>query len=208
MVETSGWSFEWGESLSAPVVVLALPAEQTLALLHATPEAASVLDTARAILAMVRSQPCLTVVAGYSLDAPAPDWDICYPEASPVLQAVARDSGKRPSPAFHTMIYQAHPRWSREHIGAPRWREAILVEAGRLLGPWAAEPRFTHAHRWQHACTDRTAELASPLFLDLPGGAHLGLAGEVFAAGGGVEAAWASGARLAKRILAAEGAPR
>ena len=46
------------------------------------------------------------------------------------------------------------------------------------------------------------------MFFDLPGGSRLGLAGEAFAAGGGVEAAWSSGARLAKRILGAEGALR
>jgi predicted NAD/FAD-dependent oxidoreductase len=198
---------EGGETLTARVVVLALAAEQALALLHATAEEAPVLDTARALLAMVRSQPCLTLVAGYPLEAPAPGWDICYPEASPVLQALARDSAKRPSPSFHAMIYQATPRWSREHFGAEGWPEAILDEAARLLGPWAAEPRFIHAHRWRHARTDRAAELAAPLFLDLPGGARLGVAGEAFAAGGGVEAAWASGGCLARRILA-EGAGR
>ncbi len=199
---------EGGEGVTARVVVLALAAEQALALLDATAEEAPALDTARALLAMVRSQPCLAVVAGYPIEAPAPAWDICYPEASPVLQALARDSGKRPSPAFHVMIYQAHARWSREHLGSDGWRDAVLGEAARILGPWAAAPCFTHAHRFRHARTDRSAELASPVFLDLPGGAHLGLAGEAFSAGGGVEAAWASGARLASRILAEESTPR
>jgi renalase len=211
---------EGGASEAAATVVLALAAEQVLALLHASAAAAPALDTARALLEMVRSQPCLAVVAGYPLGAreagpgfgaaggpietgvPAPGWDICYPEASRVLQLLAHDSAKRPSPAYRAMVYQAQPRWSREHFADEHWPEAMIAEAARLLGPWAAEPSFRHAHRWRHARTDLGAELAAPLFFELPGGARLGIAGELFSPGGGVEAAWLSGGRLARRILA------
>lgn len=193
---------EGGASEAATTVVLALAAEQVLALLHASAAAAKALDTARALLEMLRSQPCLAVVAGYPLDTPAPAWDVWYPEASRVLQLLAHDSAKRASPAYRAMVYQAHPRWSRDHFADERWPEAMIAEAARLAGPWAATPSFRHAHRWRHARTNLGAELAAPLLFELPGGARLGIAGEVFSPGGGVEAAWLSGGRLARRILA------
>jgi renalase len=192
---------EGGAAETAPTVILALAAEQVLALLHASAAAAPALDTARALLEMLRSQPCLTVVAGYPLTVPAPGWDICYPEGSRVLQLLAHDSAKRPSPAYRALVYQAHPRWSREHFADEHWPEAMIAEAARLVGRWAAEPSFRHAHRWRHARTDLGAELSAPLLLALPGGARLGIAGELFSPGGGVEAAWLSGGRLARRIL-------
>jgi len=195
---------EGGASLAAPTVVVALAAEQSLALLRAATGHPGPLATACALLEAVRSQPCLTVLAGYPLAAAAPTWDICYPGDSPVLQILAQDSTKRDRPAFHAMVYQAHPRWSREHLDDPRWPDAILAEAARILGPWAAAPTWTQSHRWRHARTDRSAELRGPLHLELPGGARLGLCGELFAPGGGVEAAWSSGERLARRILAEE----
>ena len=77
----------------------------------------------------------------------------------------------------------------------------MLEEAARLIGPWASRPEWHQSHRWRHARVDRGAELAGPMLLRLPGGGHLGLAGEIFAPGGGVEAAWTSGRRLARRIL-------
>lgn len=199
-----GVELEGGGSLSAPTVVLALAAEQALALLAASPLSAPfapALDTARTLLGMVRSRPCLTVLAGYPLSAPAPPWDIHYPEASRVLQAVAHESTKRVDPAYRAMVYQASPRWSHEHLGDADWAGAMLAEAGRLLGPWASAPTFFEPHRWRYARTELGAELAAPLLLTLPGGARLGLAGELFAPGGGVEGAWISGRRLAKRIL-------
>jgi predicted NAD/FAD-dependent oxidoreductase len=44
------------------------------------------------------------------------------------------------------------------------------------------------------------------MLLSLPGGGRIGLCGDRFAPGGGVEAAWRSGRMLAGRILAGEGA--
>jgi hypothetical protein len=41
------------------------------------------------------------------------------------------------------------------------------------------------------------------MLVPFPGGGRIGLAGEIFAPGGGVEAAFISGRRLAKRILGA-----
>jgi len=192
---------EDGAALSSPTVVLALAGEQASALLAASTLAAPAIDTARALLGMVHSHACLTVIAGYPLEVPAPAWDLYFPDASRVLQVAAHDSTKRAAPGYRALVYQAHASWSHDHLDDPAWAPALLAEAARVLGPWAAAPWFSEPHRWRHARTDRGAELAAPLLLGLPGGARLGLAGELFAAGGGVEGAWISGRRLAQRIL-------
>jgi hypothetical protein len=192
------------EPVVARTVVFAVAAEQALNLLTASPATAPALATARALVGMVRTQPCLTVLAGYPIELPSPGFDVMHPEASSVLQVIAHDSSKRAAPAYHALVYQAHPRWSRERAGDEDWPQVMLAEAARLLGPWAAEPRFSHAHRWRYARTDRGAELAAPLLFSLPGGARLGFVGELFAPGGGVEAAWISGRAVARRILAEE----
>ena len=77
----------------------------------------------------------------------------------------------------------------------------MLTEAASQLGAWAGTPRFTHAHRWSYARLERGSELSQPVRIKLPGGQRLGLAGDVFAPGGGVQAAWLSGSRLADRLL-------
>jgi predicted NAD/FAD-dependent oxidoreductase len=195
-----------GEPLEAGTVVLALAAEQAGALLAGVPDAPPDLASARALLHLSRSQPCLSLLALYPAEAPPPAWQVCYPEDSRVLQLLSHDSSKRRPPARLAMVYQAHPAWSRAHLEDAAWPEAVLAEAGRLLGPWAVRPATSHAHRWRHARNDRSAELAGPMLLSLPGGGRIGLCGDRFAPGGGVEAAWRSGRMLAGRILAGEGA--
>jgi predicted NAD/FAD-dependent oxidoreductase len=193
-----------GEAAEARTLVLAIAAEQASDLLGTLPVAPPAVETARAILGMARSEACLALLATYPEGAPAPSWHVSYPEDSRLIQLAVHDSSKRERPAFLAMVYQAHPRWSRDHLDASGWAEAVLAEAGALFGTWAARPARVEEHRWRFARTGRSAELAAPLLLALPGGARLGIAGERFAPGGGVEAAWASGRMLARQILAAE----
>lgn len=197
---------EGAAPLRARTVILALASEQASRLLETMRDAPRELASARALLAMIRPQPCLTVIAGYPLDVPAPTWHVSYPEDSRVLQLIAHDSSKRARKSFVAMVIQAHARWSREHLADPDFPRALLAEVARLLGPWAEAPRFTEPHRWRYARTDLGAELSGPLLLRLPGGSRLGLAGEIFAPGGGVEAAWVAGQNLARRIAAEEDA--
>jgi hypothetical protein len=93
--------------------------------------------------------------------------------------------------------------WSRKRLEDPpgRWTGEILEEASRLVGDWAARPAWSQSHRWRYARADMGSELSAPPVLTFPGGARLALAGEVFSPGGGVEAAWTSGRRVAKRLL-------
>ncbi len=189
-----------GEPVLARTVVLAVAPEQAVALLDA--QAGGAVATIRAILAMSPSEPALALAALYPADAPVPPWQVHYPEASRVLQLVSHDSSKRPAPGFRALVFQTHPRWSAEHLDDSAWPEQVLAEAGRIVGPWAAAPLHRHAHRWTWARTGRVGELAAPMCVALPGGAQLGVCGDRFAPGGGVEAAWTSGRALAARILA------
>jgi predicted NAD/FAD-dependent oxidoreductase len=193
---------ESGEPVEAGEVVLALAAEQADALLGTVPAAPLEVESARGLLALSRSQPCLALIAVYARSAPAPEWHALYPEDSRILQFVSHDSSKRGPAGLLAMVYQAHARWSGEHLDDPEWPAAVLKEAERLLGPWAARPAAADAHRWKHARNDKAAELAAPMLLTLPGGARLGLCGDRFARGGGVEGAWRSGRALAARLLA------
>jgi predicted NAD/FAD-dependent oxidoreductase len=195
---------EEGGALEARTAVLALAGEQAQALLQGVVGDAPAIASAQALLDLTRSQACLALAAAYPAEAPPPSWQVAYPEDSRLVQLVAHDSSKRPHPPILVLVIQAQPHWSRQHLDDPDWQEALLEEAGRLLGPWARRPRLVEGQRWRYARVDRAGELAAPPLLTLGGGARLGLAGERFAAGGGVEAAWLSGRRLARRILAEE----
>jgi predicted NAD/FAD-dependent oxidoreductase len=190
-----------GGEVSATTVVLALAAEQTDALLGTLPAPPREVASARGLLQLSASEPCLTLAALYPRSAPAPGWHALFPEGSPCLQVVTHDSAKRVSPAMLGIVYQAAPRWSRERLEAADWHRDLLAEAERLLGPWAARPVAMHAHRWRWARNDASAQLSSPTLFSLPGGARLGICGDRFAPGGGLEAAWRSGRSLAARLL-------
>lgn len=189
-------------TVEAGTVVLAMAAEQLsalLATLPGEPEAAA----AAAVLGLAASEPCLAVMARYPDGVPAPDWHVCLPEASRALQLASNESSKRRS-AGAALVYQAHPAWSRRHADDPAWPRALLDEAGRVLGPWAAAPCALEAHRWEYARSALDAELSGPMLLTLSGGGRLGLCGDRLGPGGGVEGAWISGRRLARRILEVE----
>lgn len=192
---------EDGAAVDADEVVLALAAEQAHALLGTIPRAPHEIESARGLLALTRSQPCLALIALYAPATPAPPWHALYPIGSRVLQLASHDSSKRPRAGLLAMVYQAHARWSRDHLEDPDWPDELLREATRLLGPWAGRPSVRQAHRWLHARNDRSAELAGPILLTLPGGARLGVCGDRFAPGAGAEAAWRSGRAMARRIL-------
>jgi len=196
-----GVSLQDGAPLRAGRVVLALACEQARALLATLGPAPPEVRSAIALLDMARSDPCLALLATYGAGAPRPAWDVAYPEGSRVLQIASHDSAKRAGAPPLALVLQAHPGWSRQHLEDPAWPQALLAEAARLLGPWAGAPVAFEPHRWRLARVDGSAELAGPLLLTLPGGARLGLCGDRFAPGGGVEAAWQSGRRLAQRLL-------
>jgi predicted NAD/FAD-dependent oxidoreductase len=183
-------------------LVVAMALEEILSLLE-TLEPRSEVAGLQALLGMFTSVPSLTLLAAYPPGAPAPDWDILYPEGSTSLQLISQDSRKRDQPRFVTLVIQARPGWSRERLELPEeiWSAELLQEAVGEVGDWALQPLWTSAHRWRYARVDRGNELARPVLARFPEGPRLGLAGDVFSPGGGVQAAWLSGSALAQRFL-------
>lgn len=183
-------------------LVLAMALEDTLALLATLP-AGTGSASIQALLGMFSSVPSLTLIAGYPVGAHTPPWDLLLPE-SEVLQLIAHDSAKRVEPRFLTLVCQARPKWSRVRLEQPmvEWAPELLEAASAELGPWALRPIWTFPHRWRHARVDRSCELAQPVRIRFDHGQTLGLAGDVFTPGGGLQAAWRSGARLAESLLA------
>ncbi len=185
-------------------VVLAVAPEQVLRLLEGGPELPRPLAAVRAVLETSSSEPSLSLCAAFPPGTPRPGWDAWYPEDSTVLQYVGHESSKREAPPFVGLVVQAQPGWSRRHLDDPAWPDVLLAEAGRVVGEWAGRPSNVHAHRWRFARSDRASELSGPIRVQLPGGGSLGICGDRFAPGGGVEAAWISGRELGRRIAAPE----
>lgn len=203
-----GWGVEddSGTTHSAGTLVLTPPVRQTVTFLETLRGVSRELDGIVALLSMMSSLPCLTVMAGYDRHGAAPDWDMLYPERSSVLHLVSHDSSKRADPAWTVLVLQALPGWSRRNLDAPeeQWTAELLADARTQVGQWAARPLWTQSHRWRYARAGTGNELTRPLLVTLPGGARLGIAGEVCAPGGGIQAAWSSGVRLAGRLMGKE----
>jgi renalase len=199
-----GVVLEGGESLRARHLVLALAGEQVLRLLDGAGELPRSVASVRALLDTGASEPSLSICAAYPDGTPHPSWDAWFPEGSRVLQYLGHESSKRLDPPFLGLVLQAQSAWSRAHLEDPEWPGALLAEAARLAGGWAARPTATHAHRWRFARTDLASELSGPVLVRLPSGGSVGICGDRFAPGGGVEAAWISGRELGRRISAQE----
>lgn len=191
-----------GQGFRGRDLVLALALEQTLGLLPMLPPGAG-LAGAAAMLGLFSSVPCLAVAAVYSRGTDAPAWDVCFPEEGDALLAISNESTKRPEFGRCLLVLQGQPRWSRERLEQPResWAEELLGHGARLVGRWAASPEQVHYHRWRYARLDKANELANPLVFRA-GASRVGVAGDLFAPGGGVQAAWMSGDRLGVMLSA------
>ncbi len=193
---------ENGERFQTTDLVLALAIEQARKLLARVEVAGRALLPVQALLDMVGSRPCLSMIATYGT-RPAPVTDLWLPEDSPSLQLVAHDSAKRVDPARLVLVLQAHAKWSTENLTRPtaEWSRELLEESRRVIGPWAGQPDSTHPHTWRYARVDRGCEFSSPLITSLANGSRISHTGELFAPQGGVEAAFGAGRALARRLV-------
>jgi len=194
-----------GERLLARDLVLALALEQAAPFVRMLGDAEGARG-ALGLMEMFASIPSLTLIAGYEPAAPAPDWEVWYPEDEPALLLVSNESSKRPGAAARIFVFQTSGRWSVERMDRPReeWGAELLGIASRRLGQWAGSPRWTHPHRWRYGRLDRANELAGPLEVRV-GGSRIGIAGDLFSPGGGIQAAWLSGDRLGARMAGGPG---
>ena len=190
-----------GEKLAARDVVLAMALEQSASFLRTLTS----IKRARSLLAlldMFSSSACLTMIAGYETSVHMPAWDIVYPEDEPALLLISNESSKRPNRPGRVLVFQASARWSRQRLEEPKeeWSRELLQVAARRLGVWARTPRWTHLHRWRYSRVDRANELAGPLVMEIEK-SRLGITGDLFSPGGGMQASWVAGDRLGERLV-------
>jgi len=202
-----GWDLTLasGQTLRAGTVVLTMPPPSVLRLLQdliPLPEAvAAVLP----LLKLVRTLPCLTILARYPEGFTPPAWEASFPATSPAIHTILHDSSKRAGRPRLILVVQARPRFSHERLDEPagRWTRTLLAEVAALHGDWAAKPELVQSHVWHYARVDSPSQLASPILVRLDGGAVLGLAGDGLHPAGGVEGAYLSGLGLAERLMEA-----
>jgi predicted NAD/FAD-dependent oxidoreductase len=193
---------EDGRDYAAAAVCLCTPAPQALELLPRPGDGPPELETVRHLLGGVSYVRCLTLLAGFEPKVLAPDWHMAYPEDSRILQLVSHDSSKRERPGRTVLVLQALPHWSRESWERPAesWSLEMLREAASRYGDWIRRPRWMQTRRWRFARVGGGGDMCVPPIVDLPDGSRLGVSGEAFAWGRGVQAAWRSGIRLAERM--------
>jgi renalase len=184
-----GWRLfvERGEVFEVDVAVIAVPAEQTAALL--APVAPDLASQARG----ATSEPCWTVMLAFS-EAVSVVRD-CW-RGHDVIAWAARNNSKPGRIGPESWVVQASLGWSRRYLEAnPEWVAVKLTEALSNQLDVALPPCVGIAsHRWRFA---RSAEEGSGAVLDHS--RRLGLCGD-WLIGPRVEAAWVSGTGLAELI--------
>jgi len=184
-----GWRLrvELGGVFEVDVIVFAMPAEQTSAMLaSAAPDLA-----ARASAA--RSEPCWTVMLAFA-EAVAVDQN-CWRGKDSVGWA-ARNSSKPGRIGPESWVVQAAPDWSAQHLDAdPDWiAVALKASFSELLDTELPPCVGLASHRWRYA---RSGVGGSRAIFDSD--RRLGICGDWLIAPR-VEAAWISGTELAELI--------
>jgi len=186
----------------ARFVVVACEPPQSLALVEplvaAWPNAGDGLERLRT----VPVEPALTVIAGYPLDVPEPDFDVCHPLDATMLHTIANDSSKRDAPRHRVLVLQARPRYSAERFDDPpeAWARELLWEAGEVLGAWAAAPAWHALHRWRVARVLARHQVGDGVAFPSPQGGGIAVIGDAFAAVPGLEGAYLSGVAMAEQL--------
>lgn len=199
---------ERGERWSGNVVVAACAVDESVELVAPAVEgwegAGVKLERVRA----VPVQPAFTVIAGYSLEAPEPAFDMWHPLEATMLHTIAHDSAKRDQPLHRVLVLQGRAGWSEGHRDSDdaTWRDELLWETAELLGGWARTPAWSQCHRWLSARVLERHLLGDPVVFLGPRECAVAMIGDAFARDPGLEGAYMSGLALAEQIRAAAGA--
>ena len=191
-----------GDRLLARTVALAPPVPSVQALLTTINPPDPAVVRPLPLLNLVHAVPCLTVIARYPLDTPRPAWHASYPRDSAAVQTILHDSSKRAGTPRLTLVIQARPAFSQQHLDAPddTWTRTPLAQAAALHGHWAGAPDLVQSHRWRYVRVVAGTALASPLVAHCEDGPTLGIAGDGLHPSVGVEGAYLSGSALAERL--------
>ena len=193
---TNGASFESG------TLVCAMSIAQSLALLEPLvqhwPGAPETLERMHGVQVL----PVLTLIAGWALDSPEPEFDAWHPIETTMIGAIYHDSRKRRAPRHRVLVVHARPAFSREHLDTDRaaWAAELQWELGELLGSWAARPLWVQPHRWEGGRVRNDDLLGGPAGFDPPSGGRIVVVGDAFAATPGVEGAFWSGHGAGERL--------
>ncbi|HAJ60833.1 MAG TPA: FAD-dependent oxidoreductase, partial [Cyanobacteria bacterium UBA8543] len=144
--------------LTAGAVVVAIPAPQALMLLKPLAESGlspDFLDT----LHSVEFDPCLSVMAGYSVDCPVPTWKACTLSKDSDLAWIGLDSSKRPDAQIPIFVLQSTAEFAKRYLDAedlnPAAEQLLSHAAKKLLIPWLETPDWFQVHRWRYAFPSR-----------------------------------------------------
>jgi renalase len=179
-----------GDAWRCDRVVITVPAPQLAGLLGATHPLSGEVDG-------VRMDPCLTLMAAFTPDAPRPF--ASRSDAADALAWIALDASKPGRPAAATWVAQASPAWSNAHLELePAALASLMLPllCERLGAPRASVIHAT-THRWRHARV--ATPLGRPFLRDATRTLH---AGGDWCLDARVEAAWTSGDAIARDILA------
>ena len=171
------------------VVLLALPAEQAVPLLSASP-------ALRAQAAGVRMQPTWTVLAGFEAPLAIPaDGLFCHDSS---LSWIARSNSKPGRNGGENWVLHASADWSEAHLEDEPEAviQAQLAELYRVTGCAPGNPVLTQAHRWRYAQAGESLNVGCLWDGDL----GLGVCGD-WCQGSRVEGAFLSGMAMAGRVL-------
>lgn len=108
------------------------------------------------------------------------------------------DDGSRRGDGAPVLVAHASPALSARHLDDPTAVIALVIAAVQRVLGFSAHPAWVEVHRWTYA-RPRAATDASFWLAD---DANVGLAGDAFAGGPRVEAAWLSGRRLGAELAA------
>jgi hypothetical protein len=148
--------------VAAKAVVVAIPAPQALTLL----EPLTALSTLSHQLRSVEFNPCLSVMAGYSIQLePKPDWQAVSFADNSYLAWVGWDSSKRAEQNrnYEVFVLQSSAEFARRYLAERDLQPAgyeLLAKAADCLLPWLAKPEWMQVHRWRYAFPNRCLEQA------------------------------------------------
>lgn len=194
IVNDNGWlsAGQW----SASGVALCMPGPQANRLMHpSNPAFGPTIQAASA----VNWLPVIAVTAVFD-EVTWDAFDGIFVNDDPTLSWIANDGSRRGTGA-PVLVAHVTPDLAARHLDDPHQVSGPAVQVVRRLLDIPTEPVWVEVQRWTYARPSGAAQ--APCFLDdvLP----LGLAGDAWAGGPRVEAAWLSGtalgAALAERLI-------